>query len=160
MEAAVTAAEPASTSVGAGRLEDAYADTMASTSDVKTLEAVSDQILRADSVKDEDVRPRVGLCWLSMREADVFVRLAGEALHTHTHTPLRTTYFTHPNSEQLTHTSTPPLRIHDTLHRHICRYKDRPVSPRDGCGTHDSEVLLKIGGSPYVEEEGQGQGRG
>jgi hypothetical protein len=87
MEAAVTKAEPASTSVGAGRLEHAYAETMASTSEVKTLEAVSDQIHRADSVKDEDVRPRVGLCWLSMREADVFVRLAGEALHTHTHTP-------------------------------------------------------------------------
>ena len=81
MEAAVTKAEPASTSVGAGRLEHAYAETMASTSEVKTLEAVSDQIHRADSVKDEDVRPRVGLCWLSMREADVFVRLAGEALH-------------------------------------------------------------------------------
>ena len=81
MEAAVSAAEPASTGVGASGLEDAYADTMASPSDAKTVEAVSNQILRADSVKDEDVRPRIGLCWLSMREADVFVRLAGEALH-------------------------------------------------------------------------------
>ena len=80
MEAAVSAAEPAATGLGASGLEDAYADTMASPSDAKTVEAVSNQILRADSVKDEDVRPRIGLCWLSMGEADVFVRLAGESL--------------------------------------------------------------------------------
>jgi len=55
-----------------------YADTM-SLADDSVADSVSEQIrsTMGSSVNDEDLRPKVGLSWLSWKEADAFVRLAG-----------------------------------------------------------------------------------
>lgn len=55
----------------------AVADAVAMCTDQS--DAVSEKIRSsvAPSVKDEDLRPRVGLSFLSMQEADAFVRVAG-----------------------------------------------------------------------------------
>ena len=61
-------------------MESTYVDAVSMAAD-SVAGTVSEQIrsTTGSSLRDEDLRPRVGLCWLSCKEADAFVCLAGAA---------------------------------------------------------------------------------
>ena len=71
IDSAVERVEPA--------ISRSYAEAVSVADESSTVDSVSEQIRSTvgSSVKDEDLRPRIGLSWWSWKEADAFVRLAG-----------------------------------------------------------------------------------